>query len=785
MSDPKAQLRAVRDGLEAVADDARDIRSNSRRQDRLAAGVLAAIRDGRGGDEAACRALIADLEGVRDEAKDLLADGGPKVKRVARAALEALADARAIEWTPAPPPELTVRGFETVTPSASAPVEAAATLALSAPAAGRVTAVVTLAGLAAADLADGRLSFTAAVPAGETSAPLPIRLAARALAADKAGSLALSAPSGARLGSPAGFSFALKANQAPQPPVTVSIARGFERVVLRRVDQVDEKVVVARGGDAGGLLTVGLAVTGLPPGVTAAALPAAFLAGDRSAETTVVFQATRALGPGPHAARCALVPPRGVGLGPVPAFDFRLVPADGPIPPADGLYPGFNPEWFSPLWTEERLKASVHAYEEPSLEGYQRLPEVASKADLDTAIANVVANGGRRIIPLKAGLHLPDFTLAKDVPGGGQAVIDGQIDIPGGEFRAGFAGDLTVTGDGWRLRGLEWQPIRGGSNWKDSNRLRATVDRLSVERCRFGSSEWYERQVSLSGTRREVLFSHCEWLAPFDHGVWAADSPHADCGIDFAWCDFSGGQMTQAHMNQLISQGKPNQGSDASVYIYSGNNVATNPRSVIVRTIAFTRFASNVGRGCVEFKSAAPLMLNCDLRTGRKINLRGTPGAVILACIADEQGYVSVRGSDHTIIGLKYAGKQGEVAVSLHAGNYDDDIDGMGRGSIPGGHSPRGCAVRPKLLGLDLGGGVVAAGDTESGDTLGRTRPMRGMRAAAIDFFGQGLKEFRDLMKDADWRPAAPFPSGLRKVTPIELTDAMVGPFGTRLAAQA
>src|SRR5204863_6850572 len=126
-------------------------------------------------------------------------------------------------------PVLTVRGFDAVAVAAAAPVEADATLLLSAPAAGPVTATVTLSGLSAADLAAGQAaSFTAAIPAGATPLPLPLRFAAQTLAADKAGRLGLSSPSGATLGSPAGFQFALKANVGSRP--TVSITRGFDAV---------------------------------------------------------------------------------------------------------------------------------------------------------------------------------------------------------------------------------------------------------------------------------------------------------------------------------------------------------------------------------------------------------------------------------------------------------------------------------------------------------------------------------------------------------------------------
>lgn len=221
---PIALLHAVNSALLAALPDARAIQDGGPRRHRLALGLVAAEQASAKGTEAGCVAAITALAGVQDEARALEHADKPKVQRSAKVAESALQALRAIDWHVVPPaPVLTVRGFATVAVSTSAPVAATATLALSAPAKADVTVMVTIAGLAAADVASGLLFFPVKVPAGAGSAPLPVTFAAQALTADKAASLALSGPAGATLGTPARFSFALQANTVVQPPPTLTL----------------------------------------------------------------------------------------------------------------------------------------------------------------------------------------------------------------------------------------------------------------------------------------------------------------------------------------------------------------------------------------------------------------------------------------------------------------------------------------------------------------------------------------------------------------------------------
>ena len=264
MSDPRTLLRQVHDRLAAAEPQVRIIRPWGPERERLADAVEAAIGHAALGTEAGCRAAIADLTGAAGVVAKFRDDASaPNARAVARAADEALPALRAIAWSVAPP-ALSVQGFGPVEVSSAAPVTATARLVLSAPAKTSVAATATIGGLAASDVAGGKLSFPVEVPAGASSAPLPVGFAAQALTADKAGSLALSAPSGATLGSPAGFPFVLKANAVRPPLPTVTLSGGD--ITPSRTAEVDGAVAVALSAPADHAVTAVYGIAGQRPG---------------------------------------------------------------------------------------------------------------------------------------------------------------------------------------------------------------------------------------------------------------------------------------------------------------------------------------------------------------------------------------------------------------------------------------------------------------------------------------------------------------------------------------
>src|SRR6478672_10351012 len=99
MTDPVAALAAVRAKLQAVLADARSIRDDGPRKERLATALIAAGADCGQGDEAGCKAAIADLAAVQGDVDDLKGARNDAVQRCRAAEKQALAALEAIDWS--------------------------------------------------------------------------------------------------------------------------------------------------------------------------------------------------------------------------------------------------------------------------------------------------------------------------------------------------------------------------------------------------------------------------------------------------------------------------------------------------------------------------------------------------------------------------------------------------------------------------------------------------------------------------------------------------------------
>jgi hypothetical protein len=136
---------------------------------------------------------------------------------VAAGAAQTAAALRAIVWDAPPLPTLTLAGPGDITPSTTAETDASATLTLSAPSDQPVEADWTLDGAQADDFL-GDTHGHVVVPAGDPSAPIPLRVAPLTLTADRAPvSLALANIAGALPPFPPALSFSLLKNSTVLP----------------------------------------------------------------------------------------------------------------------------------------------------------------------------------------------------------------------------------------------------------------------------------------------------------------------------------------------------------------------------------------------------------------------------------------------------------------------------------------------------------------------------------------------------------------------------------------
>lgn len=282
MTDPVAQLRAVHSTLLDVLPDARSIQDEGSGKHRLALGIMAAETASAKGTEGGCVQATTALAAVQDEAADLDDSHSAHVKRCAKVAEQAYAALKRIDWRAVPPAVvLTVRGFGDVPISATDPVTAIAALLLSVPATAALTVTVTVDGLAATDLMDGKLTFPVQIPAGKTTAPVPFIFAAQELAANKHGDVVLAPPAGVKLGAPGGFSFTLKGNAGtprgkltfPKPIGTVLREAGGETTVEVQVERQNVSTHLAA--------TIPVVDIVLPAAILKAVGPAVFKEGSK------------------------------------------------------------------------------------------------------------------------------------------------------------------------------------------------------------------------------------------------------------------------------------------------------------------------------------------------------------------------------------------------------------------------------------------------------------------------------------------------------------------------
>jgi hypothetical protein len=226
-STPQAQLAALRARLDALGDDARYLKSHGgQRQQHLAAGILAATQHAAQGTQDGCGQAIGDLKAVQSDAQASLR-AGKRAQRLAEGAINILQGLVAIVWTAPGLPTLTVASPSPV----AAPAEGDEPLPLFVPlrlnrpldADGSVAWLVS--GWLTTDLADGKLSGAAPIPAGQTAVSLPLMLAPQTLRSARTGTVTLSAPVGCQIGLPLAATVELLPNGGlPPPPPGLSVA---------------------------------------------------------------------------------------------------------------------------------------------------------------------------------------------------------------------------------------------------------------------------------------------------------------------------------------------------------------------------------------------------------------------------------------------------------------------------------------------------------------------------------------------------------------------------------
>jgi hypothetical protein len=291
--------------------------------------VLAALKAGKDDSEAGCRAFLAPLAPAADEARDLARHGNGRQQQVSKALLAAQAGATAVDWHVAPPPEQPVSiadVFGDLTLSAATPT--AATVKLERAGATDVAASCgwQATGPGAIRLARAAGPVVFAVGAADVAVQLSFAPAPGMATAEEVVVAIVGPFVGTKAGSPASVTRRLLPPVVVNPARSVvSVAQGFDAVVLSANAPTTGQAVLARTGDVTGELEVPVFVSGLQDGDLAAPVAAArFAAGSAQAGVTLQF------GPGtvgaPDRAAHLAVDASGGGfdLGEPGGFDFAV-----------------------------------------------------------------------------------------------------------------------------------------------------------------------------------------------------------------------------------------------------------------------------------------------------------------------------------------------------------------------------------------------------------------------------------------------------------------------------
>lgn len=210
----------------------------------------------------------------------------------------------------------------TVAVSATAVVAASFDIALAA--AGDRDAVVlwTLGGLAAADVQTG-LSGPLTIPAGQTSASVPVVFAPQALAGDKLATFTIRPLRGAAAGAPLSASFTLLANTAPTPAAFIS--SGFGSVMPSAAATVNASAVVSLSAAAASPASVIWTVTGLLSSDVVGALSGTAVVPAGQTSATIPFTFAAQVLVSDKAATLTISAPLGCTLGSPSAVGFTLL----------------------------------------------------------------------------------------------------------------------------------------------------------------------------------------------------------------------------------------------------------------------------------------------------------------------------------------------------------------------------------------------------------------------------------------------------------------------------
>lgn len=125
----------------------------------------------------------------------------------------------------------------------------------------------------------------------------------------------------------------------------VSVSSGFQAIIIHPEGPVHGDVVVSRTGDTKNHLSINVAVSGDARALVQTTLPALFFPNDTQAKAVVAFipqpkSGRYRLTADGVSGRAGLVPPTGVKLGHVYAFDFQVFDQqDPPPPPPPGKFP--------------------------------------------------------------------------------------------------------------------------------------------------------------------------------------------------------------------------------------------------------------------------------------------------------------------------------------------------------------------------------------------------------------------------------------------------------------
>jgi hypothetical protein len=343
-NDPATAFAAVVHQLAPNADEAQHmVRHGGQAAVTVGKAVLAALKAGQDDSEAGCKALLKALAPAADEARDLARHGNDRQMQVSKALLAAQAGASAIDWhaKPALGKVTIVTGPGDVQASATAPVMVRTALKRDGDLTAAASCGWSYTGLAATPLTD-----IAVFPAGSAVGAAAVTVPPRpGMAEPLAFEFAILGGPGDLVGLTLGEPHTATGRLLPPAVVdpgrsVVSVAQGFDALVLSATAPTTGQAALGRTGDTTAALVVPVTVSGLQDGDLAAPVaPAAFAAGAAQATVTLQF------GPGTtgapaRAAHLAIDASGGLFDVADPAgFDFAVREPGGVVPKGTITFP--------------------------------------------------------------------------------------------------------------------------------------------------------------------------------------------------------------------------------------------------------------------------------------------------------------------------------------------------------------------------------------------------------------------------------------------------------------